>query len=134
RRWPHDEAEKMLFSFIAQEIVLLKSQGFSFDKMAILVKDRNQSRRIKEYLEAKGILVSSYRGQSVIHTAAFKLLYTLLHLLERPRKRELLLELLANEPFSITEESARKIVRDDEAGIACWAEYVKLILELRNTY
>lgn len=74
RTVPSKETEgKKLFPFIYNEIIRLKKEGYQDKDFAILVKDRYQAARVKEYLEKRGLCTLCHTTndlrQSSIYTA-----------------------------------------------------------------
>jgi exodeoxyribonuclease V beta subunit len=72
QRWPTHSMEKnLLFPFIANEICSLKTP---LQDIAVLVKDRHQALRIKEYFDECGIMATIARSPPLKDSPALELL------------------------------------------------------------
>jgi exodeoxyribonuclease V beta subunit len=65
------DAEELFFSFIANEIIGLKGQKFSFKDIAILIKDRYQESRLVSYLKDRGIDSICKKGITLVESKGF---------------------------------------------------------------
>jgi exodeoxyribonuclease V beta subunit len=66
KKWPSASIEEKYFSFITKEIIKLKNQhGFADNGFAVLVKDRYQAERLKNYFEKYYINSSTARASSL---------------------------------------------------------------------
>lgn len=127
RTFPHEEAEKRLFSFIAEEIISL---SLPLQDFAVLVKDRYQAARLTAYLQEKNIGVHAYRQESIVTTEAYAVMKRLFQVVKAPKNKSLLLHFLIKEPFCLPHEKIIQIKEDLEA----WAGYVEHIIELRTAF
>lgn len=78
--------EKSIFPFIADEI----SKLIVCSQCAVLVSDRFQAERLKQFLGRKNIPTLSQRNQSLLDSATLQPLYELLQAVLHPRKESLL--------------------------------------------
>ncbi|MDN3508910.1 MAG: UvrD-helicase domain-containing protein [Candidatus Neptunochlamydia sp.] len=85
KTWPSPAIEQsVFFPFIASEIYSLTKYNFNFSDFAILVKDRYQAARLKNYLESQNIPTQSKSTEAVINTPTFNLIRSLLEALIHP--------------------------------------------------
>ena len=79
KSWPSPTIEKRtFFPFIANEIQALTQKGFHFSDFAILVKDRYQAERLKNFLETHSIPTLFKTTRPLVETASYTLIYYLL--------------------------------------------------------
>ena len=79
KNWPSPEIENAtFFPFIAKEIQTLTQNGFHFSDFAILVKDRYQADRLKNFLETQAIPTLSKSTQPLTETPSYTLMRSLL--------------------------------------------------------
>ncbi|MEM8727805.1 MAG: UvrD-helicase domain-containing protein [Chlamydiota bacterium] len=85
KTWPSPAIEKsVFFPFIASEIDSLTKGNFDFSDFAVLVKDRYQGARLKNYLESQNIPTHSKSSEPIIDTPTFHLIRSLLEALIHP--------------------------------------------------
>lgn len=110
KSWPSATFEReVLFPFIAKEAVHLhEREGVSFDKMAVLVKDRFSKNRLASYLAKCGIPYKIGQGSALFDTPAFDFFsLALLAVIEKGAFGSL--EALLTHPFALPfEEGACK--------------------------
>lgn len=78
------DAEDLYFSYIAKEIIALKTQNFSLSSIAILIKDRYQEARLATYLKEKGIEAQCKKGIALVESKGFLSLKRLFSALSDP--------------------------------------------------
>lgn len=86
KKWPTEKIEEgKLFPAIAKEInALRKVKGFSFQQMAILVKDRYQAMRLQKTLKGCGIPCLMQKSLDVSTSIAYEVMKDLLVAVSRP--------------------------------------------------
>lgn len=94
RRWPHEEIEEEVASWIADEMISLYDKGIPFNQQAILVKDRYQAKRIKEGLLSRKIPVSPWRLDPLTESPIIEWLSLAFRLAESPQDKKRLSQLL----------------------------------------
>ena len=73
RKWPTDIIEQKFFSFITSEILRLKENNkFSDSSFAVLVNDRYQAERLKNYFYKFSISSTSTKASSLKNSLALK--------------------------------------------------------------
>nr|NGX36789.1 RecBCD enzyme subunit RecB [Candidatus Anoxychlamydiales bacterium] len=73
KKWPTDEIEQKYFAFITNEILKLKKKlQFEESSFAVLVKDRYQAARLKNYFQKFSISSITTRGSSLKGSIALK--------------------------------------------------------------
>lgn len=91
------------FHFIANEIhALRKTHAFPFSDYAILVKDRYQGRRLKQFLEKEGIPIQSTAQELIEEAPSFSLFLSLIKLLAFPSDLKELQKLLSHPLFNLS--------------------------------
>lgn len=125
RNWPHEEAEEKFFAAVVDEIVALQLPLSSF---AVLLSDRFQAERCQAFLETWGIKATLHRGKKLKESAAFQFLKRFQACLKQPKRKELLLNLLASEPLFYGEKELLQINSDLEV----WADYVRFFRKLSS--
>ncbi len=85
KTWPSPAIEQsVFFPFIASEIHSLVEHDFNYSDFAVLVKDRYQAARLKNYLESQNIPTHSKSTEAIISTPTFNLIRSLLEALIHP--------------------------------------------------
>ncbi|MCP5504023.1 MAG: UvrD-helicase domain-containing protein [Chlamydiales bacterium] len=85
KAWPSPAIEQsVFFPFIASEIHALTKHNFNYSDFAVLVKDRYQAARLKNYLESQNIPTQSKSTEAIINTPTFNLIRSLLEALIHP--------------------------------------------------
>lgn len=130
RRWPTEEVERKLFSFIAKEIVLLAD----YPSCAVLVKDRHQQMRLETYLRERSIPVCSYAKRPIAGSDAHVLLKKLIAWMLSPRSKKALAAFVIEKPFCYTEQMINRIFDDGDDALPYWAEHVSWIYALKQVY
>ncbi|MBI3211123.1 MAG: UvrD-helicase domain-containing protein, partial [Simkania negevensis] len=96
------------FHFIAREIhALRKTHAFPFSDFAILVKDRYQGRRLKQFLEKEGIPTQSTAQESIEEAPSFSLFLSLIKLLAFPSDLKELQKLLSHPLFNLSHQELK---------------------------
>ena len=97
KSWPSPEMEHAtFFPFIAEEIHTLTQNGFAFQEIAILVKDRFQSSRLKAYLAKQNIPVLSKGSDLLTETSLYPFFHALLKCLLHPTQSHAIKHFLAH--------------------------------------
>ncbi|MDJ0652471.1 MAG: UvrD-helicase domain-containing protein [Simkaniaceae bacterium] len=85
KTWPSPAIERaVFFPFIAAEIHSLTQQAFHYADFAILVKDRYQADRLKNYLESQNIPTHSTSTEAIGNAPTFTLVRSLIEALIQP--------------------------------------------------
>ncbi len=85
RNWPSAEIEQStFFPFIASEILKLIKHDFQYSDFSVLIKDRFQAVRLKNYLELHDIPTQSKSTESLTLAPTFSLVRSLLEALINP--------------------------------------------------
>ena len=85
KSWPSPAIEQtVFFPFIVSEILSLTKHNFNYRDFAILVKDRYQAARLKNYLESQHIPTHSKSTEAIINTPTFNLVRSLLEAFINP--------------------------------------------------
>lgn len=85
KTWPSPAIEQsVFFPFIASEIQALTKHDFDYSDFAVLVKDRYQATRLKNYLESQNIPTHSKSTEAIMNTPTFNLIRSLLEALIHP--------------------------------------------------
>ena len=85
KTWPSPAIEQsVFFPFIASEIHSLTEHDFNYSDFAVLVKDRYQAARLKNYLESQNIPTQSKSTEAIVNTPTFNLIRSLIEALIHP--------------------------------------------------
>ena len=103
-----EEEEHYSFAHIRNTIIDLAEKGVPFDQMAILVKDRYQSKKIQAYLEESSIPSHSLRTTSLAKTEAYRFLVAFFNALEAPYDDSKLKGVLSHRFFNLSIEELMK--------------------------
>jgi exodeoxyribonuclease V beta subunit len=112
RRWPHDEVEQKLFSWICDEMICLHDKGIPFRRQAILVKDRYQAKRAQHFLEDRGVPTCAWRVDSITESSMYPWLQKACSLAMRPQDQRRLSTLLLSMPSEYNLELCRAMSED----------------------
>lgn len=130
RSWPTPEVENQLFSYIALEIARLNDPG----NTCVLVKDRYQLARIKDYLDGCGIEVATSSRHSVVGSKAYVLLKKLIECCQNPRDKRALISFLIESPLQYGEKEIAKFLEESNEALMIWATSVQHIVSLRAIF
>ena len=126
QNWPllHME-EESFFPFIANEILRLVQNGFSFSNIAILLKDRFQLQRLKSFLEKEQIPCSGESPWNPAQSPVLDAMERLFHVLYNPRNISCIKALLGTLFFQYDLASLQALELDES--------YLSVFFFLRET-
>lgn len=97
KRWPSQKIlEEYYFSFIAREIIALKTKkNIAFSKSAVLVRDRFEASSLKAYFDKLGIPSKSREAKLIVQTQAFEAFEDLIKACLEPSSQTNLVKVLS---------------------------------------
>ncbi len=126
--------EEQLFPFIANEIIHLEKQGIKLDEIAILVRDRYQAFRLKQFLQNASIASSLDRANNLANSRSFLLFKLLLEAVYSPSDLAKLKLCLLSPFFALEAEKLAAMKTEQLLDFIKYFQEQKTLLELKGLY
>ena len=120
--------EELFFPFIAEKIRRPSSETY-----AILVKDRYQAKRVKTFLQQRGIESCGFQLEPLVDGACFQFLQRLVPCLKNSRNSRSMLALLLAAPFQYGEHVVRCFHEIGQEALFKRAFYVEKMITLQKS-
>lgn len=109
KKWPtHNLEQNAFFPFVAKEIIHLEKQGISLSEIAILVKDRYQAQRLKDFLSIKKIPSNIRRTKDLSETIAFDAMEDLIRAIDNHESSHYMRKVLAGPFFEFSAKQMKE--------------------------